>query len=119
MRSVLLGDLLVIGGAAAWGATTLVMKASRLVTVAPEKTLIYQLGVSVPIFVVTSALFGERITHTPRLDRTGMAAVSGAGRRADVSGLVYADPALFGDPGFGLHRVDAAVRRGRGMSAAK
>jgi drug/metabolite transporter (DMT)-like permease len=62
---VLMGDLLVISGAAAWGATTLVMKGSRLVTVVPEKTLAYQLGVSVPVFIVTSALFGEHIVHTP------------------------------------------------------
>lgn len=62
---VLLGDLMVIGGAAAWGATTLVMKASRLVTVAPEKTLIYQLAISVPIFAVMSAAFGESVDHAP------------------------------------------------------
>jgi drug/metabolite transporter (DMT)-like permease len=62
---VLWGDLLVIGGAAGWGATTLVMKGSRLVKVAPEKTLAYQLAVSVPIFAVTSALFGERLTQMP------------------------------------------------------
>jgi drug/metabolite transporter (DMT)-like permease len=39
--TVLFGDLLVIAGAAAWGATTLVVKGSRLVSVAPEKTLVY------------------------------------------------------------------------------
>jgi drug/metabolite transporter (DMT)-like permease len=63
--SVLFGDLLVIAGAAAWGATTLVVKATRLSTAPPEKTLIYQLAVSVPIFFVMSALFGERVTHAP------------------------------------------------------
>ncbi|HVG50904.1 MAG TPA: DMT family transporter [Xanthobacteraceae bacterium] len=63
---VLWGDMLVIAGAAGWAATTLVMKASRLVTIAPEKTLLYQLSVSVPIFVATSAAFGERITTMPR-----------------------------------------------------
>jgi drug/metabolite transporter (DMT)-like permease len=64
--NVLLGDLMVIGGAAAWGATTLVVKASRLVTVAPEKTLSYQLAVAVPILVIVSMLYGEQIHHTPR-----------------------------------------------------
>ena len=63
--SVLFGDLLIIAGAAMWGATTLVVKASRLATAPPEKTLIYQLAVSVPIFFVMSALFGERVTHVP------------------------------------------------------
>jgi drug/metabolite transporter (DMT)-like permease len=63
--SVLFGDLLVIAGAAAWGATTLVVKATRLSTAPPEKTLIYQLAVSVPIFFIMSALFNERVTHVP------------------------------------------------------
>jgi len=63
--NVLFGDLMVIIGAALWGATTLVVKSTKLATAPPEKTLIYQLAVSVPIFFVMSALFGERITHTP------------------------------------------------------
>ena len=62
---VLLGDMMVIIGAAIWGATTLVMKASKLVTVAPEKTLMYQLTVAVPILFALSAALGERITHVP------------------------------------------------------
>jgi drug/metabolite transporter (DMT)-like permease len=63
--NVLFGDLMVIAGAAAWGATTLVVKSTKLATAAPEKTLIYQLAVSVPIFFVMSAIFGERVTHAP------------------------------------------------------
>ena len=62
---VLLGDIMVIAGGAAWGATTLVMKASKLVTVAPEKTLMYQLVVAIPILFALSAALGEHITHTP------------------------------------------------------
>ncbi len=62
---VLLGDLLVIAGAAGWGATTLVVKSTTLAVAPPEKTLIYQLAVSVPIFFLMSALFGERVTHAP------------------------------------------------------
>lgn len=65
--SVLFGDLLVILGAAGWGATTLVVKATKLATAPPEKTLIYQLAVSVPIFFIMSALFGEQITHAPTM----------------------------------------------------
>jgi len=62
---VLLGDLMVLAGAATWGATTLVVKGSRLSAIAPEKTLIYQLAVSVPIFIAMSVLTGERIDHAP------------------------------------------------------
>ncbi|MBS1189890.1 MAG: EamA family transporter [Rhodocyclaceae bacterium] len=39
-----LGDLMLLGGAFFWAATTLTVKASRLSTAAPEKTLLYQLG---------------------------------------------------------------------------
>ncbi len=40
----LLGDLMMAAAAFAWAATTLVIKASSLVRVSPEKTLLYQLG---------------------------------------------------------------------------
>lgn len=62
---VLLGDGLVLIGAAMWGATTLVIKATKLNAIAPEKTLIYQLVFSVPIFVVLSFAMGERLAHAP------------------------------------------------------
>ena len=68
---VLFGDAMILLGAAIWGATTLVMKASKLVTVAPEKMLIYQLVVSVPMLVALSAAFGERMTHMPGPVATG------------------------------------------------
>ncbi len=41
-----LGDALGIAGGALWGLTTLTLRASRLATALPEKTLLYQLGVS-------------------------------------------------------------------------
>lgn len=63
--TVLLGDAMIVAGGALWGATTLVMKASRLRLIAPEKTLIYQLAVSVPIMAAASVAFGETITHAP------------------------------------------------------
>jgi drug/metabolite transporter (DMT)-like permease len=63
--TVLLGDVMIIAGGALWGATTLVMKSTRLRAIAPEKTLIYQLAISVPIMAAASVLFGETITHTP------------------------------------------------------
>jgi drug/metabolite transporter (DMT)-like permease len=65
--TVLFGDLLLIGGGAAWGATTIVMKATRLSRIPPEKTLIYQLAVSIPILVAASTALGETVASDPRL----------------------------------------------------
>jgi drug/metabolite transporter (DMT)-like permease len=60
-----LGDLLALAGGVAWGFTTLIVKSSSLATAAPEKTLQYQLVVSVPILALSALLFGEAITHMP------------------------------------------------------
>lgn len=62
---VLLGDLMIVGGAGLWAATTLVAKATRLRLVAPEKALGYQVATSIPILGLAAWLFGESITHTP------------------------------------------------------
>jgi drug/metabolite transporter (DMT)-like permease len=62
---VLLGDLLIVGGAALWAATTLVAKGTRLRFAAPEKALGYQVAISIPILGSAAWLFGETITHTP------------------------------------------------------
>lgn len=59
------GDLLMIGGAVAWAATTLTIKASALNRVSAEKTMLYQLVVSIPILTLGAILLGERITHAP------------------------------------------------------
>ena len=42
----LLGDIMCLAAGALWGATTLVIKKSRLSQASAEKTLLYQLGVS-------------------------------------------------------------------------
>jgi drug/metabolite transporter (DMT)-like permease len=60
-----LGDLMLIGAAAAWGATTLVIKASALNRVSAEKTLLYQLVVSAPLLGAGALVFGERMTALP------------------------------------------------------
>jgi drug/metabolite transporter (DMT)-like permease len=60
-----LGDLLLLLGGIAWGATTLVIKASALNRAAAEKTLLYQLVVSAPILAVGALLFGERMGGVP------------------------------------------------------
>ena len=61
----LLGDLMMAGAAAGWAATTLVIKASALSRVSPEKTLLYQIGVCVPIVTLGALVFGERVAALP------------------------------------------------------
>jgi drug/metabolite transporter (DMT)-like permease len=61
----LLGDLMLVLAGAAWGATTLVVKASRLVHAPFEKTLLYQLIVSAPILALCAHAFGERVVAAP------------------------------------------------------
>ena len=60
-----LGDLMLVGGAAAWAATTLTIKVSALNRISAEKTLLYQLVVSAPLLGLGAIVFGERITATP------------------------------------------------------
>ena len=61
----ILGDLMLVGGAAAWAATTLTIKASALNRIRAEKTLLYQLVVSAPLLGLGAMVFGERITAMP------------------------------------------------------
>jgi drug/metabolite transporter (DMT)-like permease len=63
--STLLGDLMIIAAAAAWGATTLVIKATALARAPFEKTLLYQLVVSAPLMGIAAAMFGEHLSATP------------------------------------------------------
>ena len=58
----LLGDLMMAARRCAWAATTLVIKASALARVSPEKTLLYQLGVCAPM-VALGALALRRADH--------------------------------------------------------
>lgn len=55
-----LGDALGIVAAVLWGLTTLVMRASRLATAPPEKTLVYQLAVSALALGAAAWLADER-----------------------------------------------------------
>jgi len=61
----LLGDLMMAFAALAWAATTLIIKSSALARVSPEKTLLYQLVVCVPIVGLGALVFGKRITAMP------------------------------------------------------
>jgi drug/metabolite transporter (DMT)-like permease len=60
-----LGDLMLLGAGAAWGATTLIIKASALNRISAEKTLLYQLVVSAPLLGFGAWLFGEHTDHMP------------------------------------------------------
>lgn len=55
----LIGDVMCLLAAVAWGATTIVIKASKLATATPEKTLMYQLAFSAVVLIAASPLVGE------------------------------------------------------------
>ncbi|MBX3635249.1 MAG: DMT family transporter [Rubrivivax sp.] len=55
-----LGDLLGIAAALLWGATTLVLRATKLAQVPPEKALLWQLAVSALALGAASLAAGER-----------------------------------------------------------
>jgi drug/metabolite transporter (DMT)-like permease len=61
----LLGDVMLLGAGAAWGATTLLIKASTLSRISAEKTLLYQLVVSAPLLALGALVFGEHIDAMP------------------------------------------------------
>ena len=63
--SVLLGDLLIVGGGALWAATTLLVKATPLLRAPPEKALGYQVALSVPILGFAAWVSGETLTRVP------------------------------------------------------
>jgi drug/metabolite transporter (DMT)-like permease len=63
--NVLLGDLMVVGGGALWGASTLVVKATALIKAPAEKGLAYQVALSVPILGLAAWIFGENLTRVP------------------------------------------------------
>jgi drug/metabolite transporter (DMT)-like permease len=60
-----LGDILMVGAAIFWAATTLTIKASSLNRISPEKVMLYQLVVSAPLLAVAALVAGERVTHFP------------------------------------------------------
>jgi drug/metabolite transporter (DMT)-like permease len=60
-----LGDIMMVGAAAAWAATTLVIKTSALNRVSAEKTMLYQLVVSTPLLAAGAVVFGEHIDRVP------------------------------------------------------
>ena len=61
----LIGDIMMVGAGIAWGATTLVIKGSKLRTAPAEKVLAYQLAVSAPMLAAGAVLMGERMAAMP------------------------------------------------------
>lgn len=59
------GDLMLVGAAAAWAMSTLIIKSSRLNRVSAEKTLLYQLVVSAALLGGAAFAFGEHIDALP------------------------------------------------------
>jgi drug/metabolite transporter (DMT)-like permease len=60
-----LGDIMMVGAALAWAATTLIIKTSALKDASSEKTLLYQLVVSAPLLGAAALAFGERVNAMP------------------------------------------------------
>jgi drug/metabolite transporter (DMT)-like permease len=63
--SVLLGDLMLVGGGALWAGTTLVAKGTALRRAAPEKAMAYQVALSIPILGLAAWISGETMTRVP------------------------------------------------------
>ena len=61
----LIGDIMLVLAGVAWGATTLVIKATSLSRTSFEKTLLYQLLVSAPLLALSAHLLDERMTTLP------------------------------------------------------
>ena len=115
----IIGDVMMVGAAMLWAATTLLIKASRLSRVSSEKVMLYQLVVSGPMLALAAL----------RCRRASAAGAVGAGARCarlsdalggerHLRGLVRAGGALFGEPALRLHLPDAAVRGRRRPSGA-
>ncbi len=56
---MLMGDAMVLAAALAWGATTVLVKATRLARIEPERTLMYQLVVSAVALIAASWAIDE------------------------------------------------------------
>ena len=118
----LIGDLMLVLAGAAWAATTLLIKATRLVRVSYEKTLLYQLIVSAPMLALCAQVCGRARGRAALRGRPGLAALPDSlGGGGHLPRLVRVDSALFREPALGFHLSDAAIRdcrraRGAGRS---
>jgi drug/metabolite transporter (DMT)-like permease len=63
--TVIMGDIMVMGGGVLWAATTLTAKGTALIRAPAEKSLAYQVAVSIPILALGALLSGEKVVHMP------------------------------------------------------
>jgi drug/metabolite transporter (DMT)-like permease len=63
--TVLEGDAMIVGGAVVWAAITLLVKASSLLKAPAEKSLGYQVALSIPLLGIAALLSGETISRPP------------------------------------------------------
>lgn len=61
----LIGDLMMVGAALFWAATTLIIKTSSLTRASAEKVMLYQLVVSAPVMAAAAFAVGEHVTQMP------------------------------------------------------
>jgi drug/metabolite transporter (DMT)-like permease len=59
------GDVMLVVAAMFWAATTILTKTTRLVNIAAEKVMLYQLVVSAPVLALGSIAAGQHVTHMP------------------------------------------------------
>jgi drug/metabolite transporter (DMT)-like permease len=82
---VLLGDLMLVGGAVMWAGTTLVVKTTPLLKAPAEKALSYQVAVSIPILGIAAMLSGETLFRVP----SGLSLILMAWQSIWVVGLTF------------------------------
>lgn len=61
----IVGDVMMVGAAMLWAATTLLIKASPLSRVSSEKVMLYQLVVSGPMLAIAALVAGEHLPRAP------------------------------------------------------
>jgi drug/metabolite transporter (DMT)-like permease len=61
----LIGDVMLVGAAFFWAASTLITKVTALVRAPAEKLMLYQLVVSAPMMALAVLIAGEHFSHTP------------------------------------------------------
>lgn len=60
-----IGDVMMVGAAFFWAASTLITKATSLVRASAEKLMLYQLVVSTPVMAAAALISGQRIEQMP------------------------------------------------------
>jgi drug/metabolite transporter (DMT)-like permease len=83
--TVLAGDLMIVGGAVMWAGTTLVVKATPLLKAPAEKSLGYQVALSIPILGIAALVSGESISRLP----SGLTVILMAWQAIWVVGLTF------------------------------